>query len=231
MVVLYPLGIHFRSKHKGETKKPTWQNTLRRSTTSVYFSTSIPALLNCPLSSHPTANISSFTGRLALLGTVEHHYTERNRYTNGIAPENSRNQTPREFADVSSLHPNARNTRSSHASCTPSPRDANNGGPAESRMVRSFEVRTKGVNGFGSNPTSAIDASCRKSEILGYPDMKNNLVLGWTTRRRRAHSIFQLQVAASGLGRRQMNHPNKTINHMMHSLEWVNSSTSFLPTP
>ena len=35
-------------------KKPTWQNTLRYSTTPAYLLTSLPAMLGCSSSSHPT---------------------------------------------------------------------------------------------------------------------------------------------------------------------------------
>lgn len=38
-------------------KKPTWQNTLRHSTTSAYPSTSLPAMLVCSSSSRPTTSL------------------------------------------------------------------------------------------------------------------------------------------------------------------------------
>ena len=37
------------------TKKPTWWNTLRYSTTSAYSATSLPERPGCPSSSHPTS--------------------------------------------------------------------------------------------------------------------------------------------------------------------------------
>ena len=49
---LLPAAIvsHYRKR-----KKPTWRNTLRRSTTSAYSSTIPPASPSCSSSSHPTA--------------------------------------------------------------------------------------------------------------------------------------------------------------------------------
>jgi hypothetical protein len=44
-----------------ETKKPTWQNTLRHSTTPAYSTTSLPAMLGCSSSSHPTKSDFDFT--------------------------------------------------------------------------------------------------------------------------------------------------------------------------
>ena len=44
-----------------ETKKPTWLNTHRCSTTSVYSSTSSPAKPGCSSSSHPTTSFEAKT--------------------------------------------------------------------------------------------------------------------------------------------------------------------------
>jgi len=45
---------HRSDPRQNKTKKPTWSNTRRCSTTSAYSSTSPPAQPGCSLSSHPT---------------------------------------------------------------------------------------------------------------------------------------------------------------------------------
>ena len=47
------------SRFASETKKPTWRNTRRYSTTSAYSTTSPPARPGCSPSSHPTTSLES----------------------------------------------------------------------------------------------------------------------------------------------------------------------------
>ena len=76
-----PVAVAAIPQHRKQ-KKPTWQNTLRYSTTSAYSSTSPPAPPSCSLASHPTtanqllAKPHSSSPRLRSLGAL---YTAKRR--------------------------------------------------------------------------------------------------------------------------------------------------------